>query len=62
MAKKTLKSLFGKKPNTICLKGQDGLYYKAVKKQGRWIGVDPGYPDCATCKAATGATECKSFE
>lgn len=62
MAKSKLKSLFGKEPKVICLKGENGLYYKAVKKQGRWVGTGAGYPDCASCKAATGATECKSFE
>lgn len=59
MAKLKLKSIFGKGSKTICKKGQNNLYYKAVQKQGRWVTSGPGYPDCESCKAATGATECK---
>jgi hypothetical protein len=54
------KNLFGGGgPSVICMKGGNNLYYKAVKEQGAWVTSGPGYADCAACKAATGATECR---
>ncbi len=53
------KNIFGSGPKVICKKGQNNLYYKAVKEQGIWVTKGAGYIDCETCKEETGAEECR---